>query len=90
MTINEMLEMIENNYDIVELRDSYDGEPVSTLFLNKKHSIGEFQDAIDKAKEKHAKDIYLYGNDWEYIEQELDMFDYELIGFDDARYFVEY
>lgn len=90
MNINKIFEIIDDNYNIVELRDCWDDKPVSTIFLNKKHSIDDFQDAINKSKEKHEEEISKYGNDWEYIEQELDDFDYMIIDFDDARYYVEY
>lgn len=90
ISLQDVMALINDNYNIVELRDCYNDEPVSTILLNKKHSIEDFQDAINKAKEKHGDDIQKYGNDWEFIEEELDGFDYMTFGFDDANYWVEY
>lgn len=88
MKIEEMFEIIESNYNFVEVRDCYDEKIITTLYLNNKHSIEAFQDAINKAKEKHAKDIEMYGDDWSFISEELDEFDYYILG--NCDYFVEY
>jgi len=75
------------NYTIVELRDSYNDYTLGTILLNKKHTIKDFQDAIYKAKEKNHEKIMMYGNDWEYISEDLKDFDYIDM---DATDYVEY
>jgi hypothetical protein len=90
LNVQDLMALVCDKYNIVELRDCYDGEAVNTIMLNKKHSIEDFQDAINKAKEKHEDDIQKYGDDWSWIEEELDDFDYMIFGFNDADYWVEY
>lgn len=90
INIQDLIALIKDNYNVVELRDCYDEEVVNIIMLNKKHSIEDFQDAINKAKEKHQDDIQKYGDDWSWIEEELDDFDYTTFGIDDADYWVEY
>lgn len=72
------LEEIRNNYRLVSLRDCVDlNKILGMVYLNNKHSIQDFQNAIYNAKTKRAKDIYTYGDDWTYISEELDKnFDY--------------
>ena len=75
--INKAFELLENNYRLVAVKDSCDYENVlGAVYLNKKHSIQDFQNAIYKAKEKRQDDIYEYGDDWAIITQELGDFDY--------------
>lgn len=90
MNINEIWNKIDDNYNIIEIRDCYDDDTIFIAFLNKKHSIEEFQGAINKAKIKRQEDIQKYGDDWTWIEEELEDFDYMTVSFDDARYYVEY
>lgn len=67
----------DSNYRLVELRDSCDYENViGAVYLNYKHSIQDFQNAINKAKEKRQDEIYEFGDDWSIISEELGNFDY--------------
>ena len=86
--IQDLMDLIFEKYYLVELRDSCDGERLGLILLNNKHSIGDFQDAIDRAKEKHEQDIEDYGDDWSFISEELNDFDYYEIG--NGDYYVEY
>lgn len=71
------LEEIENNYRLVALRDSCDYDNIlGAVYLNNKHSIQDFQNAIYKAKEKREDEIYEFGEDWDIISEELEEFDY--------------
>lgn len=71
------LEEIEKEYTLVSLVDSYDNDKtLGGIYLNKKHSIDDFQKAIYKAKLKRAEEINAYGDDWSFISEELDDFDY--------------
>ena len=85
------LEELESNYTLIALRDSYDNDNVlGVVYLNNKHSIQDFQNAIYKAKEKRADDIYTYGDDWTYISEELTDFDYIEVGCYECEDYVEY
>lgn len=76
-------------YSLVLLKDCNEFDCLGAVMLNtKKHTIAEFQNAIFDAKEKHAKDIELYGNDWEYIAEELTNYDYFELNYDDNNDFV--
>lgn len=71
------LEELENNYRLVALRDSCDCDNVlGAVYLHNKHSLKDFQDAIYKAKNKRAEEIYEFGEDWTIISEELGNFDY--------------
>lgn len=73
-----------NNYRVVELRDSYDDDTtLGMILLNNKHSIQDFQNAVNQAKEKRREEIDEYGDDWTYISEELRDYDYIEIGADD-------
>ena len=75
--IIDAINLIEENYRLVALVDSWDNDKIlGVIYLNNKHSLEDFQDAIYKAKEKREDDIYEYGKDWEFISEELDDFDY--------------
>ena len=82
------MEIDLNNYRIVKIYDNYDWEITGALLLNNKHNVEDFRKAIHKAKEKHEEDIYNYGFDWEYIEEELDNFDY--YKFDFGESYIDY
>ena len=85
------LEELESNYTLIALRDSYDNDNVlGVVYLNNKHSIQDFQNAIYKAKEKRADEIYEYGDDWTYISEELTDFDYIEVGCYECEDYVEY
>ena len=81
-------EQLIENYNLVDVKDCNDGEKYFTIALNKKHGIGEFQDAILKAHDNHEEEIYNYGNDWEFIEKDLENFDYFTLS--EGDYWVEY
>ena len=68
-----------NKYKLCFLKDCNDGQIYDLIALNRKHKTKDFQDAINKAKEKHEKDIDECGNDWYWIEQELNDFDYYIV-----------
>ena len=87
-SIYEKMDEIFENYNLVELKDCDNWSTDRILLLNKKHSIEDFQDAIYKAKDNHEEERLTYGNDWEYISEDLDSFDYYEIGAGD--YYVEY
>lgn len=85
------LEEIENNYTLIALRDSYDNDNIlGVVYLNNKHSIQDFQNAIYKAKEKRADEIYEYGDDWSFISEELTDFDYIEVGCYECEDYVEF
>lgn len=49
----------------------------TVLLLNKKHTVQEFQEEVNKAKEKAKEDIAKYGDAWEYIQMNMSKdFDY--------------
>lgn len=73
-----------NDYRVVELRDSYDDDNIlGMILLNNKHSIQDFQNAVNQAKEKRREEIDEYGDDWAYISEELGDYDYIDIDSDD-------
>ena len=77
-----------DKYTIYRLYDSYDMELIGLVALNNKHSIEDFQNAINKAKQKYIDEIIEFGDDWSYIEKELDNFDYYTIDY--GCDFIEY
>ena len=85
------LEEIENNYTLIALRDSYNKDNIlGVVYLNNKHNIQDFQNAIYKAKEKRADEIYEYGDDWSFISEELTDFDYIEVGCYECEDYVEF
>lgn len=70
-----------DNYNVVKMIDNYDWTITGVILLNNKHNIDDFRDAIKQAKIKHEDDIYEYGCDWDFIEQELDDYDYIVLDF---------
>ena len=61
-----------NDYQIVFLCDTD-----NVILLNKKHTIEEFQEEVNRAKEKAQDDILKYGYDWYFISQNIsEDFDY--------------
>lgn len=61
-----------NDYRLVFLLDCD-----NIILLNKKHTIKEFQEEVDRAKEKAREDINKYGDDWYYIQMNMNKnFDY--------------
>lgn len=61
-----------NDYQIVFLCDTD-----NVILLNKKHTIEEFQEEVNRAKEKAQDDILKYGDDWYFISQNIsEDFDY--------------
>lgn len=68
---------LEKNYRLIALRDSCNYDNVlGAIYLHNKHSLQDFQNAIYKAKEKRADEIYELGEDWTIISEELGDFDY--------------
>lgn len=71
------LDELEKNYRLIALRDSCNYDNVlGAVYLHNKHSLQDFQNAIYKAKEKRADEIYEFGEDWAIISEELEDFDY--------------
>ena len=73
-------------YRAVELRDSWDEDIIyQIIMLNKKHSIKDMQEAINRAKETRQEDINKYGDDWTWITQELEKegFDWYELDYED-------
>lgn len=61
-----------NDYRLVFLLDCD-----NVILLNKKHTIEEFQEEVNRAKEKAREDIREYGDDWYYIQMNMNKdFDY--------------
>lgn len=61
-----------NDYQLVFLRDTN-----MVILLNKKHTVEEFQEEVNRAKEKAQDDIKKYGDDWYFISQNISKdFDY--------------
>lgn len=76
-------------YSLVLLKDCNEFDCLGAVMLNtQKHTIGEFQGAIDDAREKHYEDIQLWGNDWEFIKEELTNFDYIELNYNDKDDYV--
>ena len=85
------LEELENNYTLIALRDCYNVDTIyGVVYLNNKHSIQDFQNAINKAKEKRADEIYEYGDDWSFISEELTDFDYIEVSCYECEDYVEF
>lgn len=85
------LDELEKNYRLVALRDSCDYDNVlGAVYLNNKHSLQDFQNAIYKAKKKRADEIYEYGDDWSFISEELTDFDYIEVGRYECEDYVEF
>jgi len=85
------LEEIENNYTLIALRDCYNEDTIyGVIYLNNKHSIQDFQNAINKAKEKRVDEIDEYGDDWSFISEELTDFDYIEVGCYECEDYVEF
>lgn len=61
-----------NDYQLVFLRDTN-----MVILLNTKHTVEEFQEEVNRAKEKAQDDIKKYGDDWYFISQNISKdFDY--------------
>lgn len=85
------LEDIEKEYMLVSLVDSHDNDNVlGAIYLNKKHNLDDFQRAIYRAKSKRAEEINAYGDDWSFISEELDDFDFFEVDSYDSENWVEY
>ena len=77
MVIDDEIVNLFDEYRLVALRDSCDCDNVlGAVYLHNKHSLQDFQNAIYKAKEKRADEIYEFGEDWTIISEELGDFDY--------------
>lgn len=87
-SIYDKMDEIFEDYNLVDIQDWETGKTDRTILLNKKHSIEDFQDAIYKAKDNHEEERLTFGNDWDYISEDLEDFDYYEIGAGD--YYVEY
>lgn len=61
----------EQIYYIIALVDSYSRKVEKMLAINKKHSIKEFQNEINRVKNKFEEEILEYGDDWEIISKNI-------------------
>lgn len=90
---NEEINIVNlNDYHLLKMCDASDhSEECGFILLNTtKHSIEDFQNAIYNAKQKHAEDIELWGDDWEFIKSELSNFDYYELGFNAMRDYIDF
>ena len=65
-----------NNYTIVNICNDYTDRVDFSILLNNKHSVKDFQNAIDKIKVEIQDSIAEYGDDWVQISQKLTDFDF--------------
>lgn len=81
-----------NDYQLLKLCDASDHrEEYGFILLNiTKHSIKDFQHAIYNAKQKHAEEIEIWGDDWEFIKSELSDFDYYELGFNSMHDYIDF
>jgi hypothetical protein len=75
-----------DNYNVVRVIDDYDNTITGVILLNNKHNVEEFRKDITNAKNKHIEEIIEYGCDWDYIEQELENYDYYMLSFESNDY----
>ena len=81
----------DSNYREVELRDCWSGEVFTTIMLNYKHSVKEFQDEINRIKEEKSEEINKYGDDWTIISENIDKsFDWYELDIDTDDDYLEY
>lgn len=74
---NLLDEQGEQIYYIIALVDSYSRKVEKMLAINKKHSIREFQNEINRVKNKFEEEILEYGDDWAIISENIsDEFDW--------------
>lgn len=72
-----------DGYRVIEVRDCYSENVITTICLSYKHNVKDFQEEILKAKERVIEDIRKYGDDWSYISQNIsDDFDWFELDFD--------
>ena len=74
------------DYNIILKKDCYESNSISVIILlNKKHTTDEFQEELNKAKEKAYEDIQEYGDDWyfiqKYINKEIDYIELGINGY---------
>lgn len=79
LKLKESESSVFDNYRPVKLIDSYEDTLDCVILLNNKHSVEDFQNAINKSREDHAEEIDKYGDDWAFIEEGLDDFDYYVV-----------
>lgn len=67
-----------DNYNVIYKKDCYSSNVIyGIILLNKKHTVKEFQEEINKAKKKAQDEINEYGDDWYYITKYIsNNFDY--------------
>lgn len=79
-----------DNYVAYTLKDCNNYESnLGAILLNKKHKVEEFQEEINRVKEKFEDEISQYGDDWSIITENIDeKFDWlELdFGFEDITF----
>ena len=81
----------DSNYRGVELRDCWSGEVYTTIMLNYKHSVKEFQDEINRIREEKSDEINKYGDDWTIISENIDeSFDWYELDIDTDDEYLEY
>lgn len=66
-----------DNYRIIGLKDCSTDEINTLIALNKKHTVEEFQNEINRVKNKFEEEILEYGDDWAIISENIsDEFDW--------------
>ena len=85
------MEELLKNYRAVMIRDCNEPEIIyTTIMLNWKHKVKDFEDAIYDAKIRHEEEIAEFGDDLEYIlndEKLVSEFDWFVLDMD-ADYLV--
>ena len=78
-----------DNYIIIGLKD-YSTDKINTIIaLNKKHTVEEFQNEINRVKNKFEKEILEYGDDWAIISENISKkFDWFELG--GVNFYVEF
>ncbi len=80
-----------DNYKVILKKDCYSDTTYGIILLNKKHTVEEFQEEINKAKEQAQNEINKYGDDWYFITKYISKdFDYIELGIDEMRDFIDF
>ncbi|MBO7697345.1 MAG: hypothetical protein J6T10_32350 [Methanobrevibacter sp.] len=66
-TAKLLLHKCLENYHVITVKDLCDDIDYGKILLNKRHTMQEFENAIDGSKKRHAEEIAEYGDDFEYI-----------------------
>ena len=76
--------VVNDNYRAVELRDASSGEVYRIIMLNNKHSVADFQNAMNEAYDRNREQIMEYGDDVETVLEDIDpSFDWFELNYDE-------